>query len=788
MAMFWRIIRRLIFLFVMLFISANTIAYLILNNDFVHDWFRDQANKYLTQYNVELSIGQMSLNFLESQLKISKVSIRNLTEDKNELAKTESLIIGYDAWKLDENWIPSLRFITFEGWKVDAALAKKIDMGKDAGSKPELKISQLLDFAKKFLGRQVEFKNGQLTDERDGRRRMDVTIKSLFVKIGTDESRSGLTVLSDLGQSMFCLSDDEPCSKAVLLTSAELNAEMSVDGTARIERLGFRGGYGDWQTSGQVRFGPNFKVLNYNLKLDGSAEATPWLHLAGMQGQGNFKAGVYLNPSSGKSSDQQVSVDLTPEIHGRISWSSVNLSGYDLYTGSADIHYGNEKITYKNAQINTPAGAEIDSRGEFSLTGTMPYMNTARIRRFPFTELMGGINVPTDVIQYQMETQELLVNGEIQAGEKKGFTLVIAGQVAVTEMRVPSFEPNQVKLPNCDVKLRIDSDAQHMSFAGSAANCANGADHSETVINLIRGQIDYTSSKNDFQFFVQNAQASLISYFINEDVEGEVNLRGSIFASAQTPVVFKADAQLNNGSIFGLDVPRVGAQISLDAQGMTVRNAEAWLVSDEQRPSLDLRHLSLGFRSRKIDLDARFDGNLSDALRAFGERGRELAKSMRGNLNVSQLRIQGNLNDILKSDLDIKLRLRNLADPRISSSDVRATLVCQQGWCSGSRLYLENVSLGDDSLALAGNGRATSGGLALSKAIVEIESVSAKSLSARLDIQSVPMRFRSDGRDVLSGVFDLRGSIQGGLRDWEVSASGRLISSVCLGIRLVLCL
>ena len=92
MAMFWRIIRRLIFLFVMLFISANTIAYLILNNDFVHDWFRDQANKYLTQYNVELSIGQMSLNFLESQLKISKVSIRNLTEDKNELAKTESLI------------------------------------------------------------------------------------------------------------------------------------------------------------------------------------------------------------------------------------------------------------------------------------------------------------------------------------------------------------------------------------------------------------------------------------------------------------------------------------------------------------------------------------------------------------------------------------------------------------------------------------------------------------------------------------------------------------------------
>lgn len=65
---------------------------------------------------------------------------------------------------------------------------------------------------------------------------------------------------------------------------------------------------------------------------------------------------------------------------------------------------------------------------------------------------------------------------------------------------MPSFEPNQVKLPNCDVKLRIDSDAQHMSFAGSAANCANGADHSETVINLIRGQIDYTSSKNDFQF------------------------------------------------------------------------------------------------------------------------------------------------------------------------------------------------------------------------------------------------------------------------------------------------
>jgi autotransporter translocation and assembly factor TamB len=777
MEMFWRITRRILFLSATIFFAANTIAYLVLNNQFVHEWFRNQANMHLAKFGLEISTGEAALNILESQLKVSSVNLRDVSSSgKPEVFAVEKIIIGYDPWKLNENWVPSLRFISFEDWKAELSVVKKFKARTEKQEGPALTVPEILRFAKTFLGQQIELKNGHVTFDDDGRRRADVNVKSLFVKVGQDDSRTGLTLLSDFGRSMVCMSADEPCSRALLLEGAELNAEMSQSGVTRIERLGMRGGYGDWQASGQIGFGPDFKVLNYNLKVDGSADATPWFHLAGMQGTGNFKTSVYLNPASAVNSGAQSKDDLQPQIHGRVSWSSLMLSGYDIYSGSTDIQYGDSKIIYKNAEIKTPSGALIDSNGEFSLTGTMPYLNTARIRNLPFTELMAGITVPTDVIHFQMDTKELLVGGEINAGEKKGFTLVISGLVEATDMKVPSFEPNSGRLPKCDVKLRIDSDAHHMSFVGSAASCANEGDSDETVISLNKGLLDYDQSRNDFGFFAQNAPASILSYFVGEKIEGEVSLRGSIFSSPRKPVIFKADVQFNDARVFGLDVPRVSGQVELDSKGMKVSNVEAWLATDEQRPSLLMRLLELGFSSQRIKAEGMFNGNLSDALRAAGERGRALADKVRGSLSISKFRMNGNLRDLQKSDFEIRTRIRNLVHPDFSAADVQAALFCQQGWCSGSRLFLSNLAAGADAQVLLLNNLSKSSKMSLSKAIFEIENISANSLAVRVDVQSVPIRLRADGADALTGVFDLRGSLQGGLKDWEISAAGRMDS------------
>lgn len=769
----WRVFRRLIFFLITLYVSANAIAFLLLNNPVVHDWLRKQANHYLEPKGLEVAIGQISIDFLETKLNVSKIVLSDVGNDKYKFAEIGQFVLGFDPWRLNENWLPTLKFIKVEDWKLDLALMSKFAPDNQQRQKKETSVADILSLVEESVGRQIEFKNGQLSKRNPTGTSMDLRINQIFVKFNSGRFGQGLTLLADLGASTVCMSSDTTCTHRVTIDAGELNGEMSPDGTARLERIGFRGGLGDWQASGQVRFGNNFEIENYNLKIDGNSDSTSWFHLAGLQGRGRFKAAVFLNPE-GDSKELGGMKNLAPNVHGQVSWTSIVLEGFDIYTGTADVQISDKKIAYKNAQISTPNGAQMEAHGEFSLEGEKPYVNTARIRQMPFSELMAGVRVPTNAVNFMMDTPELLVSGLMNLKNEKLYTLVISGLVGTTKMKVPNFEPNSVEMPDCQVQLRIQSDAKHMSFENSNANCVIPESERKTKIVLTKGLIDYQSSINDFRFYANALPASVISYFVTEEIEGSVDFKGSIYASPKTPVVFKADAQMSDVQVYGLSVPKLSGNIMIDDNGFSARAVEGIFDRNDVWSRVAAKNIYVGFSDRRIEIDANVDGELSDVLRIFGEKGREISEKTSGRLNVSHFRLRGNTKDLLKSNFDLKMRIRGLSNPVVSASDVQALFSCQQGWCSGSRAYFQNVALGQGASKLLGNSLLNQKGLLASKAIFEIDSVSEKSLSARLDIQAVPLLVRQDGRDFLSGVFDLRGVLQGGMKDWEVSANGRL--------------
>lgn len=769
----WVIVRRLIFLFVAVFISANAIAYLILNNPFVHDWFRRQANATLEKAGLEVYIGPISLNFLETKLTVSQIKLSQAGDDKREYAAIGSFVVGFDPWRLGPNWVPAVKFVSIEDWQLDVGVMERFTQQDDSGQKRTSGFSGLFKLAKDYVGRQLELKNGRIRKDKGSLQVADLSLQRVFAKFSTSYSGDSLTLMTEAGQSQVCLSEDSPCKKQLQIIGADINVEINSDGTARLGRADIRSSLGDWQVSGQIRFGERALIENYNLKVEGSADATAWFNLVDMQGRGRFKTSVFLNPEGSAVADSQLQ-RLLPSVHGQVKWESLHLSGYDIYSGRADVQYASNKVVYKNAQIRTPSGADIESFGEFSLSDSMPYMNTAKIKNFPFAELMAGIDVPTDAVHFDMNTNELLVSGLMNAGAERNFTLVISGAVDATRMKVPSFEPNTRQMPECLVNLRIDSDSNHMSFARSSAICGMPDEERMSEIELDKGLIDYDKSVNDFRFHMRRGPAEIISYFVGEDIAGELNLRAAIFSSPKSPVKFTADAQINDASVFDLNVPRLGGEISIDAAGLRARNVEGWLDVDEQRPSVVAKNFYLGFRNDKLEIDGSIDGELSYVLRAFGKKGRELANFTRGNLQVSQLKLRGTTKNLLKSNFDIRLRVSRLQHPQLSSADLQGAFYCQQGWCSGSRLFMQDLSIGETvAKTAAGGGSPARSGFSFSKAILEIDSISEKSLSARLDVQSVPLRIRYDDKHTVSGTLDLRGSLQGGLRDWEVSGTGR---------------
>ncbi|NBW81534.1 hypothetical protein EBR21_07250, partial [bacterium] len=342
MEQLWRTLRRLIFLFVTIFISANAIAYLVLNNAFVHDWFRKQANGYLEDYGVEATIGPVALNFLETKLTISGIKIAETDGDKKTLAEIEGFIIGFDPWTVSSGWLPAMKFVTLDGWNLDLRLIKKFRSDANAKQVP-FKINDLLGQLRKFFGHQIELKNGRIFQSKNNTVMNDIRVNGAFAKIEENGSNRGLTLIADLGKSTLCVEEREPCSRQISLESFEINSEMNAEGTARIERLDARSSLGNWLLSGQVQIGDNLAVSNYNLKVEGEANATPWFALLGLEGRGRFKANVFLNPE-GTDGGKNRLASLLPAVHGQMAWSNLNLAGYDIYSGTADVQYVDLKV------------------------------------------------------------------------------------------------------------------------------------------------------------------------------------------------------------------------------------------------------------------------------------------------------------------------------------------------------------------------------------------------------------------------------------------------------------
>lgn len=785
----WKNLQRCIIIFTILFVSANAIAYFLLNNEFVHSWFRNHMNQELEKIGLEASIGTILVNFFDAKISISSVRVVEKGQMASGLAKVDNLVIGFDIWNLNSYGFPSTKFVEVEDWSVDAKVIEKLEEKSSESKDKAMTLSKFIQFSKIIFGQQFELKNGRIEDTRKERFFERIPINSAFLKFTGGTSENKLTLISDFGKSEFCLKKEISCGKLIQVNSLEIRLELNSRGELRLEKVALDGQHGNWQVEGRMRLSEDFSVENYSIKIDGNADASPWFRLADLTGRGQFKASLFVNPQSG--GDKNVlSKNLEPVMNGNVIWNSVNLSDYDIYSGSADVQFANSTIVYKNANIVTPSGARIFSNGEYDLKDSMHFVNTARIRDFSFAELMNGLGVPTDVVNFRMDTDSLLVTGSLHAEGKKGFLLSFSGPVGISGLSVPKFEPSSFYLPNCMVDLRIDSDAQHMSFLGSAMRCGMSGADKNTTIQLSKGLLDYRTSLNDFSFSVRSASAGAISYFVSEAVDGEFDLEGSIRGSKNTSAKFSADVKMNEASIFGLELPHVSGSIVIDHKGFSAKSVQAWLNEEKKIPDVKARHVYVGFSDRKVDIDASFNGQLSDVLRVFGKQGRQLSDEASGDIRTLELRLRGDRSDLLKSNVDMKIHIQNLSHPWISSSDVRASFVCQQGWCSDSRVFMTDLFLGD-SLNSSSPGekleQSSAGALSesftlakpraqpkASQAIFEIESISDKSLSLRWDVQSVPFSLRAAGDSHTSGILDLRGSLQGGTKDWETSAQGRI--------------
>lgn len=770
----WRLTRRFLFLFVTLVVASNTIAYVVLNNKFVHEWMHKEINDRLfMKYGLLLSIDTVSLNFLETKLTLRDVGVRDLNNESLSLLSINDLSIGFDPWNRLSTWIPKARYIAVNDWKLNPELKKYFPKGQSTDPETKIDLDELLSSLRPYIGQQLEFKNGTIQNGEPGGNGVDLNLSTLFFKYNSIAAKDGVTFVLEARKSRICSGEVERCAVDFQFDNLNMNVTHAPNNPWRVERFETVGTYGSWSAKGDLSIAPHLAVSQYSFDVQGSANASKWFALAGLEGSGQFKANLKI--SNQRRTDSRINkIFPQPVVEGKASWSDLRLSGYDVYTGEADVAYSDETIRYSNAAIRTPSGARIDAQGTYVLVGKMPYKNSAKIVQFPFTELMAGLRVPTNAMDFLMATDDLHVTGELNPGREKGFSLVVEGLVVATRLVTPSFEPNKRKLPSCHVNLRLQTDSNAMRFEGSSAFCAGIDGQLSTRIILQRGILDYLTLKDEFKFVVTGGDASVISYFVDEQIEGRFDLRGAITSSSKKPVTFTADVQLNEGKVVNLAANRVSGNIELSGAGLKASGVEGWFDDEGQSPNVSLKTFSLGFKDRSLKLEGALAGKLPDFVSLLPKEARVGAGVSEGSVRVSKIFLAGKTNQIEKGVIQADVQIKGLSSSLLKAKEVKATISCQQGWCSGSRLFAHDLALGEAAVIQAKKGDSRKDSLYESTAVVEFDSLSERALSLRADLQSVPFTLRTKEKNALSGRLDLRGAIQGGKNDWELTSSARV--------------
>lgn len=768
----WRIIRRLVFLFIAVIISANTIAYVVINNAFVHDWMKKEINaKIFNVHGFDFDVGKIYVNFLESRLEVNDLVVSEKINKLQKIAIVSKLTVGFYSWN-PVSWVPRARYLAIEGWSVDLSITERLTKKDDKKPETKFDLHATFDSLRNFIGHQIEFKNGVIFRKNDSQKTTDLKISDFFLKYDPESQEREISLILKADRSNLCLSVSGVCASALPIESAALNLSYTNNRRARLESFEISGSYGRWTTTGDFSLSENFTIEDYNLRTQGESEAGIWFQLGGLPGSGSFSANLNLSSRKSEPKSEASNKQFAPIVGGKVSWKNLSLDGFDIYSGSADVAYSERIIRYQNAQLFTPGGAIIEAYGEYNLQDRMQYSNHAKLKNMTFVELMAGLDAPTNVVNFTMSSSALKVGGEINPGEKKGFILVVEGDVDTTNLTVPSFEKNKRNLPQCKVRLKLESDSHHMTFKGSSLTCDADEEVSEFVLQ--KGILDYDLSRQEFRFTGSSVPASIVSYFVDEDISGSIGLRGSILGSKKTGVVFSSDVQINDANVYNLDIPRVSGRLEIDEKNLKMFDVEGWFDDDRQTPNIDLNFLRLGFNTSQIEVEGGIEANVSDLFSFLDDVQSDILDDLSGFAVIRNIKINGNYRKILNSSIEAKLNVKNFSYGEAKCRSLQATLLCQSGWCSGSRVFAQDLFLGQQKNGVLKKSDVRGDGLPQSTAIVEIESFSERAISIRTDIKAIPFRVEDDAGSALSGKVDLRGSLQGGWKDWELSASARV--------------
>lgn len=744
---------------VFLFVLFNVVSYLVLNIPAIQRTIVSNINDtFLRDKEYELSIESLSIGIVPARFTIKGLELRKRlpldsrpeeeSEDdvyEGDSIRIESLSAGVHLLQSYALRRPVLRVVEIDGLDITATpssddtpidLTPVEDFLFAKGRSAHSALMSLFPEEVLFTDSSIEM----VSSSNETIQRLEIAKVDVLKETGQGNDRLRI---SGVANSYFWNpgSDAQP----LRVTNLQLDAHLGADDNLIFESVKVEANAGEFQGSGSLSLQRKLERSSYVFKTSASVHMRPALGLVAMDGLGEFEVSGTLRARS---------LFAMPLFRGRASWQNTVIEGFSAYSGRGEVEFRDKTIFGKGLSVDVGNNGRIHAEAAFEMFGPFRFRATGGIKDVSFIQLMSGLGVEHDVVEFGVDASEVTVTGQIVGNGNDDFFIKMDTLAQASGLFVPGnkFGKGGHKLPDCEVEVHLFADERHLDLGDTSGSCDEGND----LIQVTSGKIEFEGAKASFNVIGQDVDLSAVSYFLGLPTHGVApRLSGRITSSAKEPILFSGKLNAVDVELFGFHFSELDSEISISPEMMFGKALNAVSVEGTE---VALERFSVRYENVLTELRGTLGGNLSSL--AFVNAGYlpEDFPDGNGKIKSANVNFFGPLFNPRKWDLDTTFAVEDLKIGAMSFETIRTVARCKAGDCRDSRVQVvgvQSLSPGADK------------GIDRSFAVFDFSQLSFDTVSMRAQLSKIPMAIFAPAETALRGRANGRVDMTGKWESWQ---------------------
>lgn len=332
--------------------------------------------------------------------------------------------------------------------------------------------------------------------------------------------------------------------------------------------------------------------INQSSQVDFSVLGS-FLDLGGTSGMITGKTKTKLTIPLSETETPKLLVEGTAKSRGAV------LSGFHFYDSEADISIDMDALTFKELRVRSGEKTFGKAKGKLSFNQSLDYAFQGKPESLPFDMLLGVFNVPFDIVNFNLTSQNLELYGK---GDP--FSMKVTADGDLKDFSTPTLVYDHKRYPispACNIRFDLQIDSNKLSYGDTKGSCKSAGAPAAVFPLQISGVTTFNDREGmDLNLTsISNFDPAGVSYFSQTNMSGQGSMNTRIHGP-YSHILVDTSLSLKDTQIEGIPLGNVSAETRVDGDKLTWQNI---LISPKQGGVILSKAGQINF-NEAIDLQA----------------------------------------------------------------------------------------------------------------------------------------------------------------------------------------